>query len=218
MTTFPIRSFPPLDVKWSLRGVTNGGDTSIGGLNRVGRTDGGGYWMCTMSGIWLHETAQIKYFRVMEGLMNGGASPIVVPALEAAFANWPGGVVPSNPFTPGVINMTVNDDAALRSPSLNIKVTDGDPLAGGERVSITHATLGVRLYTIVAAGTPDGDGVQFCAISPPLREATDADTAVDAQNPGCVVRLINPEDTFDALNQSRTANVTLQFQECFDVT
>ena len=216
MTDFPVLAYPPLETKWGLKGVTNPGDTSVGGLNRVTRTDGGGFWVCTMSGIWMNTPAQIKYLRVMEGVMNGGASPIVVPALEVAFANWPG-AIPANPFTPGVIVMDLDADAALRQPFIYIHVTAGAPLAGGERLSITHATLGKRLYTIVAAGAPSS-GVQACSIQPPLREATIATTAIDAHNPGCVMRLMNPEDTFDSLNQTRTANVTLQFQENFDVT
>ena len=173
--------------------------------------------MCAMSGIWLHTTAQIKFLRVLEGLMNGGASPVIVPALEAAFAPWAGGVIPANPYAGGAISIATSADAALRSSGIFAHVTTGAALVGGERFSITHATLGKRFYTVVAAGAPSS-GTQLLAISPPLREATLSGAAMDFETPGCVMRLMNPEETFDSLNQTRTANVTLQFQESFDVT
>lgn len=217
--TWPILTFPPLDINWRLASVTNSGGVSVGGITRRARTDGGGFWTCTMSGISIYNREQILAAQAIEARMDGGFVQVIVPHLSVNTAPWPGGVIPANPLTSTAISAQVDAPAAALATTLNIRIDTGEPLVGGERFSVDYGEASgyphVRLYTVALAGDPDVDGVQVCQIRPPLRNALTTEH-LNFNSPKCYMRLTNPDAFMDAINQQVTTAMTLQFEEDFD--
>ena len=226
MDTWPINLFAPRSVRWRLQGVSNSGGTSVSGLNRFARTDGGGFWVCQMSGIWLRRRDHLLAMRALEGLLAGGVATILVPSCECRLKPLPvevttcGGTVPHSDGSPfsdgteyvsGAIEITAAA-AALRATSLTISIVTGSGLRGGEHFSIDHTTKGRRMYRVIRVGEA---GV--VTIDPPLREAITADTILDFDNPSLPMRILNPDDFFGAIELGRFAEAAPLFQESFDV-
>lgn len=223
MDTWPRHLFPPVEERWRLMQVALSGPTAVAGVNRFARTDGGGVWVCEMTGIWLRTTAQIKAARALEALLDGGATSIIVPMCETAFAPYPNGysahLVPHSDGTPfsddtlyqgGLIDVTLAEAAALRATSLSVNLTASADLTGGERFSINHPGKSHRPYTVGKVG-------DTLTIRPPLREATAADTELNFDSPRCVMRLANAEEFFGAIRLGRFSNLSPVFVESFDV-
>lgn len=229
MLTWPLSSLPPQESAWHLRLTSVSGGTSVNGLNRLSMTDGGGRWTCSMSGVWLRRPEQIKLARALESLMDGGAGLAVVPACERAFAPLPGGgVVADVPhgddasFGDGALygasSIVVTADAApLRATTLTVTRALAAALIGGERFSIDHPARGKRLYTVSRVEAVS-DGVDRITIRPPLREAITDDTVLDFDNPGCVMRLANPDEFFEPIRLHRFSYLNPTFVEAFDAS
>lgn len=223
MLVWPIELFPAANVRWRLQGVALLGGQSVAGQQRFARTDGGGLWVCEMSGVWIRTKQQIKAVRALEAAMDGGATEIVVPSCDCNLGpNVPIGEgfegVPHSdgaPFSDGSLyvsdpyNATVGP-ASLRAVTLTLNDGFGQYIEGGESFSIEHETLGWRRYVIAGV---NGDDI---TIRPPLREAITGDTDVRFCKPLCVMRLINADDFFEAINMGRFSNLSPVFQEAFE--
>jgi hypothetical protein len=103
--------------------------------------------------------------------------------------------------------------AALRTTTLQVAFVDAAPLLGGEPFSILHPVRGKRLYGIHSVGETVG-GVTEITIRPPLREAIAAGTELDFDNPGCVMRLANP-DWLSALDPAHEMTAAPNWIEAF---
>lgn len=205
--------FKDKDIK--REGMTTSGGRSLSGYEDVIRTDGGGFITADFSNGLTRNREPTLAWRAITDAMDGGAVAVVVhfcdrlhqPVLDAAS-------VPHSDQTPfsddalyrgaGATGSTTAP-AALRATTLRMSFTGQRDLIGGEWFTIVHPTWGERAYRVIAI---EGDTIQF---RPPLREAVDAGTALDFDNPRCRMRLSGTPA--NATNMGRFQTVTARFVE-----
>ncbi len=212
-TVFPTGDlFDPETEIWRLRGVALDGSVSLAGSSTLTRTDGGGLWTCQMTGIDLFTTAQLLAASALDMQLEGGASPIVVPCFGFPLRPVPAGV-DWEPVT------SLATAAALRATTLQLIHSVGAPLTGGEPFSITGPTHGKRFHKVHSAEPAvlvEGVLTQTVRIRPPTREAAAEGTALDFTDPGCVMRLGNPDAWLSPLDASHEQTAQPVWVEHFD--
>ncbi len=228
MLAWPWDLFPPASERFRLGAVTITGGVSVGGQVRMSRTDGGGLWVCEAGEIDLFGRSTIKTARALEAQMDGGCTPIVVPAFEYPFQPRVDDTVSvgvghsdGSTFSDGslyasrAMEAVLAEAAALRATRLIVMPIRLGPLEGGERFTIDHPTRGPRLYTIATVAAPDEAGAVEITIRPPLREAASAGADVDFDHPRCVMRLANPNEWLSALDALHEMTATPVWVEAF---
>lgn len=215
--TFPTSAatgplFDPETEVWRLVGVAISGGISVGGSSTLTRTDGGGLWACEMTGIELFTAAQLLAASALDMQLEAGASSIVVPCFGFPLRPVPAGV----DWAPTI---TLADPAALRATTLAVQIDVGAPLEAGHPFSITGETHGKRLHkvhSVDAAEVVDGVYTQTIRIRPPLREAAAAGAVLDFTDPGCVMRLANPNAWLTPLDPAHEQTARPAWIEHFD--
>lgn len=204
METFDLCMFTPRSVRWRRASASISGGTPVAGSPRLAMTDGGGFWVCEMSDVWIRTAEALKAALALEARLDEGATSILVPYRDTHLG----------PGTQSyAVVATMADPAALRATSLNVALTVGTPLVGGEHFSIDHATKGRRLYRVASATALTG-GEQTLTIRPPLREAV-TNEALDFNAPSCEMRLTNPGDFLGAIESGRFSSLNATFAEAF---
>lgn len=231
MIEWPYQALPAPEVNWRPEGLWISA-SSIG--NRVSRTEtsNGGRWLADMtvplsqsrrlsSGVKIR---QLNLMRALLGQLKRNV-PMIVRTCECNFAPWPeggpsgettysDGTVHSDgtPFAGGGgISATAAADAAADAWEIQLDAIVMGDLIGGEAFSIDHPSWGVRRYEIAAI---DSD---VLTLNMPLREAVTAGTALDFNRPGCVMKCLNPESAMSAIRMGRFADLTIQFEETWDI-
>lgn len=219
MYIFPAHMFRPADVSASIaHRVISGGET-LSGIEDVIATDGGGRWMISYSGITLDEPDLIRAWSAWQGHLAGGVNECLVPLLSVVTAPRPSlGHHPMQPsdiltddalfptylrFSSPHIVASVGAAAALRATELQINVTQGSPVKGGEKFS-----LGTRAYRIIRKVY----GNRFL-IEPPLREAVSIGTAVNFDWPSVKCRLVPGEGVEPLISFDRMGEASISFVE-----
>jgi hypothetical protein len=202
---------------WNLRGVAAAGGQTASSVSPIVRSDGGGFWICSMSDISLsgngsavgrdRQKLSTLLWRAVRQICDGGVGAIIVPRNDALFVPWPASLPRSTtgtlhsdgtPFADtaryyqSVIGIRTSEDADLRDTSLTIELLLSGPLQGGEAFSIEHQTIGWRMYEI-ATVTPIDDTHASITFNPPLREDVASGTRLEFDRPCCVMRLAKPE-------------------------
>lgn len=201
---------------WNLAGSAISGGTTVASVSTLVRSDGGGFWTCTMSNVSLsgrngipdrnkdRQRKSTLLWRAVQQICDGGVNPIVVPRNDALFVPWPDGVarnagdnIPHGDdalfsddggYYQSTIDVIVSADAALRATSLSIEINNAGELVGGEAFSINHENAGWRMY-VIRTISDDGGTI---TVNPPLREAVTAGTALEFDRPRCTMRLVQP--------------------------
>lgn len=231
LATWPTDLFKAAQMEASLQGRVLSGGVSSSGLSQVVRTDGGGLWRIVFGGIQLRRPDLIRAWRALEVILDGGVANVIVPICDLRQAPRPlVGGVPAPPTAPTphsddsffddetgyVSNLIVAETvgaADLRATTLDIDISVGVALRGGEQFTIVHPTAGPRMYRIgqvQSAGT-----VHTVRFLPPLREAVADGAAIDFDNPRNVMRLADPDGMRLALDMGRFATVGVTFIESF---
>jgi len=214
MDYWPSAFFPAPEIRWRLQNRVIRGGQPVLGPARTSGTIGAGLWVCEMSGIWLRKRDQLRVARALDMILDGGLTSIVVGTCETAFAPWarPADPVPhsdGSPFSDETFYAgaapvgSVVADAPLRATKLRIG------LPAGEAFAIRHSTKGERRYQVARVS---GDEVTF---RPELREAVAAGTEVHFHNPGCVMKLANPDEFFEPIRLGRFSTLNPVFVESF---
>lgn len=191
--------------QWELTGRTITGGRTLSGAIPMARFDGGGLWSCEMTDVQVSTADQVRAWRALSALLDGGATPVVLEARDERFAPWSGsatsptsslnsdGSGPSDGTTyqTPAITATLGSPADLRATSLQLIMSIAGSLRGGEMFSIEHQTYSHRLYRI-AAVVQNGN-VASVSIRPPLREATWIGAKIEFDNPKCVMQLATPD-------------------------
>ena len=196
MDTFPKNILHPATEKWRLAGVSIGGGIPTAGAPGLSRTDGGGFWMCWQTDIAIDTPQELKTASQVDALLDGGTVAMIVPAFEEATR-------PVNAGVGVVVSCVTSTPAALRATAIDVYWADVIYAIGGEKFSITHPTKGKRLYRVMKVG-PYSGGHQTLMIRPPLREAVTTE-ALDFNNPGCVMRLANPDDWLGPIDATHSS-------------
>lgn len=206
---WPRSQLQPETESWTRGGVFTSGGRLVSGGIKGGRTDGGGFWVCTMKGLVL-ERPQIKLWRALEVLVGDGVTEFVLPMCEAGFRPISAGVgrtsgIPHSDgtlfsdgtgYTQDPIVATVAEPAARRATTLVLDMEVSGPLEGGEHFSFDHPTERRRMYTV--GQILSVDGTIYTITTEPLREAITSDqiadgVAADFNTPGVVMVVANPD-------------------------
>ena len=218
---------------WPTSRVVTGG-ASLSNLTQVGSTSGGGRWEAELAGIDLRTPDEIRCARAWAAYLDGGLRLCVVPIFDLGQAPRPraGGALalPGSPapetdyfsqeagFGAPLMEARTVAPGVLRATTLRIAVDVGTRLVGGEHLSINHEGWGWRMYRVGRVSpVADQPTMVDAQITPPLREAVDADTPVELDVPRCVMRL-DPSRASDfeaAIEGNRLATVTAAFIEAF---
>lgn len=218
MTVIP--HFPRLLLRerqhsWNLLGVAATPGVTMDSTATFVRSDGGGFWSCSMSDVSLSGPGSGKerqrnstlLWRAVRQVCDGGTNRIVVWRNDALFIPFPAGfaratTVPhsdGSPFSDGseyfqpVIDITCDGGADLRATSMAIAIEQAATLIGGESFSISHAGAGWRLYEIATVEYDESDATSaVITFMPPLREAVNDGEALEFERPRCTMRLANP--------------------------
>lgn len=220
MDYWPHRLLPAPEIKWQLvNRVTQGGLPVVGPARTSGMI-GAGLWTCELSGIWLRKPEQLKVARALDMILDGGLTPIVVGSCESRIAPWarPTTEVPhsdASPFSDGSFYAgsapvaTVTGAAPLRATSLQIALPLGASLTGGEAFSIKHPNKAERRYQIARV---NGSAITF---RPELREAVSVGAELHFHNPGCKMKLVNPDEFLGPVRMGRFGEINAKFVEAF---
>lgn len=155
---WPIHTLAPREVFWGLDGNVLAGPPSITGLAQIANTAGGGYWTCRLADIPVGPARAIRKARALEALLDGGATPIVVPMRDGARAangvvSWSASIPHSDGPAVRLSGVTASDlyagvddawnDAGvldLVSPfGALVSVTEAEALAGASAIAVTNA-------------------------------------------------------------------------------
>lgn len=212
---FPRRLLREGSHSWNLVGVAATPGVNAQSVATIVRSDGGGFWSCSMSDVSLSGGGTLRgkdrqkistlLWRAIRQICDGGVNLIVVPRNDALFVPWPDGVTRVEAATPysddsffddgagyyqPVIDITCSA-APLRSTALVVALNYSAPLMGGESFSINHPTLGWRLYEISTVEMST-DAIGMIRFNPPLREAVTDGTTLEFDRPRCTMRLASP--------------------------
>lgn len=230
MLTFPTHLFNPAAIKLRPAGSTITGGESLSGETDTIRTDGGGYWAIQMSGIELLTPDLIRAWRAWEDTLDGGVEKVLVPVADVRMAprvpgDAPGALLAgsTDPYfpeavgfaTPWIVAVTVGA-AALRATQIEINVTTGSPVKGGEYFAIDHGgTIGKRVHRIRRVLSRPTASRAVVSIRPPLRAAVASGVAVDFDWPAVVAKLAPETDISPDIEFGRRATVDISFIEAF---
>lgn len=231
MLTFPTHLFNPARIALRPMGVAITGGESLSGITDIIRTDGGGYWAVQMAGIELLTPDLIRAWRAWQTELAGGVERVLVPIADLRQAPRPvvGGRLASpsqiangsdDPYFPEAVGFAtplvvawVSANAALRATQLNIAVSRGARLKGGETFALEHPTRGRRVYRVGRVLARPSDQTATVKIEPPLREAVSDGTAADFDWPSLVCTLIPEADISPELDYGRAGTVDIAFRE-----
>lgn len=200
---------------WNLVGAAASPGTTASSVATLVRTDGGGFWSCTMTDVSLsgrqgstlagkaRQRESTLLWRAVRQIANGGVNALIVPRNDALFRPWPAGVsqtiglnIPHDDdalfsddsgYYQSIIDITA-DAADLRDTSLDITINYAGELLGGESFSIQHDTMDWRLYEISTVDMTS-DNTATITFNPPLREAIPNGTQLEFDRPRCKMRL-----------------------------
>lgn len=225
MPVFPAHLLNPSSVKLGLTSKVVLSPASLSGATQALRTDGGGLWQITMSGISLHTDDKVRIWNAWESYLAGGAQRVAVPVIQNRFAPRGlhggrlarfGGIAytgdryfPDSVAYAAPLVLARAGAAPLRATSLSILIDRGSSLKGGETFSIAHPGKGNRAYRVVR-----NVGGSSYSIDPPLREAIAPDTLLNFDWP-LLDAIVVPGSDLSADLFNGTGNVSISFQEAF---
>lgn len=221
MFIFPVHLFNPKEVNARIERRVISGGVALNGEEDVVATDGGGRWRIDFSGIDLRTPSQQRAWSAWQSYLASGAVECLVPLLSLVTAPRPYlGKTPARPpqlayddelfptsvaYSAPYIEAATAASAALRATSLEIAVTKGGTIKGGETFSI-----GSRAYSIVRSAAPDTFN-----IDPPLREAVDGGAAVNFDWPLAKCVAAPGEDFAGPVLRGRFGSKAITFLESF---
>jgi hypothetical protein len=208
------------------RGMAVAGPPSMTDRTMINSLDAG-YWVADLELATLSPGEDVKVFRQLRALLEGGANQLRVPVFDGGRA---GGQAPwaydgGTPIT-AVSNVTFSDGAlfadgtefyqqpitveltapaALRAIEIAVEVSQAGEIMGGE-----YFSLGDRLHVIRQVLAVEST-TQTWRVWPPLREAHAAGEQLNFARPVCRMTLTSPASL--TLGRLWMASPTLSFIE-----
>lgn len=244
MLRLPITLFPPGSHRWYPAGSALSGGTPISGPGQTADASAGGWWINDFEVAILRTLQQFAVWRALLGQLNSGVGLIEVPVLDI-LQPWPGGVKPAlTPFTDEAsfsdggqfltnpIKATLNANAympafpapPLSPTQLQIAISVGNPLGGGEYLSIIGPSGNVRLHMVTSVSDTTILGptssISTVTVIPPIREDMAAGTLVDFNDPRCTMKvdIASVADAWPTMTPPFLARPKIRFIEAGFVT
>lgn len=226
---FPIHLFNPSNIQFGLQGSTVASPQSISGVGQVLRTDGGGYWQCSMSGIVLNTPDKLRAWRAWESHLAAGVTRVICPVADVGLGPRPlqgkklarpSGVVTTgfDPNFPESIAFAAPyivasiAPAPFRATQVTITVAQGSRLEGSQVFSVNHPTKGRRMYRTSRVVSRDGQAATV-VIDPPLREAISGATTIDFDWASFEAVAATGQEYAPDIQYGRRAEVSIVFKE-----
>lgn len=221
MFVFPAHLFNPGKVRVHLARTTLSGGASLTGDEDHVITDGGGRWEVTYEDISLDSPELINAWEAWNGYLAAGTVQVTVPVLSLETAPRPmqgrrpmppSALAVDDPLFPTSVGFAapyivavVAANAALRATTLEIVVSRGAALGGGEKFEIAG-----RVHRIARKI----DETHFI-IEPALRAAVTAGTAINFDWPCVICHAVPGEDWSPAIEFGQFADTSIRFVESF---
>lgn len=214
---------PPRDVEVDLLPRPVIGPPSITGGQQTVQSDAG-CWQIVYQDIVVVEAMRVKTYRSLAALLNGPATPILVPVFDCPRIPWPDGVPGAaiahsddSLFSDGTGYSQPTVDivaaaAAVRATLLNITVNASAELEGGEYFSVDDHLYIITTVEPLADGPP---ATYQIGIMPPLRQPIGDDTSLNFDSPVCRCVLADANGMPLMLQFRKIATPTLTFIEDF---
>lgn len=227
MLVCPTRLFAPTSLQARLVGAALGtGSAALNSEQGFVDVAGGGRWMLEFGEATLRTRDLVLAWRRMVTLLDGGATPILVPLADRrhqpinpqytgtdtfGLDTW---VDDPTSWSPVEVTAPLSADAALGATELSFALTAPLRLQGGERLSILHSTYSWRIYEIgrVKTGGTVGSAVATTVtIRPPLREAVSSGDQLNLESPRGVFQSVG--DLSETLTMLRIGKGQARFVE-----
>lgn len=221
---WPTRMLRPQTSIVSQVAFTRSGGRSLGGIERVTRTDKG-FWRITLSEVLVWDRAQRRVWNAIRTKLNGRAGLIAVPAWSIDSAPYPSGNFEPLVSVPHDDGTTFDDGTEYGQGSLDIQMATYAPLgatvvtirlvrasqATGIRFSYQHA-----LYETGPILNEVAVGVFQVPIFPAVRMAIPAGAQLEADDPTCLCHLVSDSAMDLDLNSNQANQSTVEFVEAVD--
>lgn len=199
---WPVSILKPLEVEADVVAFTRSGGTTLGGLQRVTRTDRG-WWSIVFRGVRLSTPAERRMWNAVAEHCGGMAGKLALPVRSFDSAPWPAGTVDGllltshsdgSSFSDGSlyaqppIGVEMAAAAAIGDTSVTLRIVHGIEELGGVRFSYQHAMYRTGLPTLI-----DGDEWTV-RVSPAIRAAIPSGAALEFGMPTCLVRLASDRE------------------------
>ncbi|WP_395393039.1 hypothetical protein WBP07_17870 [Novosphingobium sp. BL-8A] len=226
MYVVPAHFFNPLNVRAGIDPRVISGGTSLSGEETVIQMDGGGKWRIEWAGINIDDPGTERLWDMWISYLAGGSRAVLVPILSLATAPRPYvGGVETDPsglayddeafptfvrFASPHIVAHVVSPVALRATTIEIEVTQGARIRGGEKLSIS----GNRAHLIERV-ISRAEQRATCVISPPTRTAIPAGAEVNFEWPVVQCRAEVGQSLIPMMEFGRFSEVSISFVEDF---
>lgn len=221
---WPVQALPPADVQANVVPFSRSGGRSLNGINRATRSDRG-FWRIALEQIPLYSPAQHRTWNAIRTMLGGQAGLIIVPAWSFKSAPYASGE-----FEP-MLDVTFDDEATYSDGSSFAEGTIAVEMADFAPLSATVVTLrairagnlaGVRFsyqHAFYETGPilEELSGGRFrVSITPAIRRAIPAGSALEVNEPTCLVHLA--EDAGMEISEGITPLLrkTVQWVEAVD--
>jgi len=194
---WPTGVLRPRNVAFDIASRSLAGASSVSGRTQVVSSDAG-IWKATLGDIVIRDRNTRLAFRAIANLLEGRLGTILVPLCRgdqpAPQADGLFEQVPHDDdayfdddtgYVGGATLVTLNDDLAVRAVSAEVTIAYGGEMEPGQ-----HFSLGERLYRLRTVEY-SSDTAATITFRPPLREAVDADTELNFDDPVCRMRLVS---------------------------
>ena len=182
---------------------------ALDGTQQYGSSNGGGLWRCTLNGVQLRSTAQIKAWLALEIQLRGGKVPIDVPLFL-----W---VYQPKPVVGASVDIAAVGGWAARAIGGTVVLNDADGLEPGQHFSDYDATIyGWRMHRIESVSAVGGQPTQrYITFWPPARFAVADTHALEFDEPRCVMRLAGSGSMDLDLDLRKRGNPNAELVEAF---
>lgn len=203
---------------------TRGGGPSLGGVERVTRTDRG-FWSIGFKGVPLYTAAQRRCVNWLRTSLSGRAGLVAVPALSIDSAPWLAGTTRGRFLTthsdgagfsdgsrysqPGIV-VEMAAAAAIGDTSVTLRLVYGLDDLCGIRFSYNHALYETGVVTAL------DDDLWTVEIAPDIRAAIPEGALLELDRPTCLVHLATDKELDTALSRGAVDRIDVSFLEAVD--
>lgn len=221
---WPYRLLLPAAIEANVVPFSRSGGTTLGGLQRVTRTDRG-WWSIAYKGIALTSPATRRAFSAMGTHCGGMAGLVAVPVWSHDMAAWPVGSVDGlllsdhsdgSSFSDGsqysqqAIVVETVEAVAIGATSMTLRLVTGIDSLAGVRFSYQHA-----LYKTGFPTTVDDDEWTV-PVTPAVRAPIPAGAELEFALPTCLVRLASDREMDGSFTAGFFDRVDIAFVEAAD--
>lgn len=232
METWPIRLLTPRNVGWNIAWQNITTSASLGGFNQV-VNPGVNPWIATFEDVVLRTREQLDAWEKLALMVEGRASPLLVPVIIGKNAPWPVDPVTGKQLSPDStrhdeLDDTIYEEGPYGTASIVAQAASAT-VAGDTSIDILITTGtaakelhffsdgNFRLYRIrsVTSEVESSSGWESngCDVRPPMRNAIALGASLSFMNPRCKMRLLSDDALHLTKEDLRFGRKSVQFIE-----